>query len=107
MNGLLVIHVDIDDTLVRSVGTKRIPMSAVIAQIKSLAEEGAKLHAWSSGGAEYARDSARELGIFECFMFLPEPQIVIDDQAPRVEAPHSCLSNGCTLKEPLGTREIA
>jgi hypothetical protein len=36
-----------------------------------------------AGGAEYARESARELGILECFvMFLPKPQVVIDDQAP-------------------------
>ena len=83
MNEPLVIYVDVDDTLVRSVGSKRIPMPTVVARVKSLAAEGATLYAWSSGGAEYARESAKELGILQCFvMFLPKPQIVIDDQAP-------------------------
>ena len=83
MKAPLVIFVDVDDTLVRSVGSKRIPMPGVIARIKSLAAEGARLYAWSSGGADYAQESAKELGILECFvMFLPKPQVVIDDQAP-------------------------
>lgn len=29
-----VVFVDVDDTLVRSVGTKRIPMTAVIARVR-------------------------------------------------------------------------
>ena len=83
MNGSLVIYVDVDDTLVRTVGSKRIPMPTVVARVKGLAVEGARLYAWSSGGADYARESAKELGILECFeMFLPKPQVVIDDQAP-------------------------
>jgi hypothetical protein len=58
-------------------------MPAVVARVKSLAAEGATLYAWSSGGANYARESAKELGILECFvMFLPKPHVVIDDQAP-------------------------
>jgi hypothetical protein len=79
----LVIYVDVDDTLVRTVGTKRVPMPGVVARIRALAAEGAQLHAWSSGGAAYAQESARELAIEGCFVaFLPKPQIVIDDQAP-------------------------
>jgi len=31
-----IVFVDVDDTLVRSVGTKRIPMPAVIAEVKRL-----------------------------------------------------------------------
>ena len=46
-----VIFVDIDDTMVRSVGVKRIPMPAVIAQVRRLKAEGATLYLWSSGFA--------------------------------------------------------
>ena len=77
-----IIFVDVDDTLVRSIGTKRIPMPRVIDRIRRLHQEGAILYLWSSGGAEYAEQSASELGISECFVaFLPKPTIIIDDQA--------------------------
>src|SRR5215471_21827336 len=79
----LVVYVDIDDTLVRSAGSKRIPMPRVIAHVRELFQSGVALYAWSSGGAEYARTSARELGLEECFLgFLPKPNVLIDDQAP-------------------------
>jgi len=57
----VVIFVDVDDTFVRSYGTKRIPMPAVIHHIRSLFDQGAELYCWSSGGAEYARDSVLSL----------------------------------------------
>lgn len=57
------IFVDVDDTLVRSVGQTRIPMSAVVADIRRLRAAGHRLFLWSSGGVEYARTSAEELGI--------------------------------------------
>ena len=77
-----VIFVDVDDTLVRSVGTKRIPMPNVIAHVRQLHESGAALYLWSSGGGEYARASAEELGIEKCFQaFLPKPDAYVDDQA--------------------------
>jgi predicted HAD superfamily phosphohydrolase YqeG len=76
-----VIFVDVDDTLVRSVGTKRIPMPGVVAQIRQLHASGAQLFLWSSGGGEYARSSAVELGVEDCFVaFLPKPDAYIDDQ---------------------------
>ena len=76
-----VIYVDVDDTLVRSFGTKRIPMTPVIERIKKLHAQGAQLYLWSSGGGEYARASAQELGISHCFLaFLPKPTLMIDDQ---------------------------
>jgi hypothetical protein len=79
----LTIFVDIDDTLVRSVGTKRIPIPAVVKAVRALHAEGAVLYAWSSGGADYARESSAELGIHDCFVgFLPKPDVVLDDQAP-------------------------
>ncbi|WP_028456266.1 HAD family hydrolase [Chitinilyticum litopenaei] len=76
-----VVYFDIDDTLVRSVGSKRIPMPAVIAEVRRLHQAGAELFLWSSGGAEYCRATAQELGIAECFAgFLPKPHYYVDDQ---------------------------
>src|SRR5215471_13574133 len=79
----IVVYVDVDDTLVRSAGSKRIPMTRVVAHVRALFRNGVALYAWSSGGADYARTSTRELGIEECFLgFLPKPNVLIDDQAP-------------------------
>jgi hypothetical protein len=79
----LIAYVDIDDTLVRSFGPKRIPMTAVVEHVKGLHAAGATLYGWSSGGGEYARSSARELGIEGLFAgFLPKPNVLLDDQAP-------------------------
>ncbi len=76
-----IVFVDVDDTLVRSVGTKRIPMPSVVAAIRRLHSEGAQLFLWSSGGAEYCRVAADELAISECFSgFLPKPTSYVDDQ---------------------------
>ncbi|MEH2235574.1 hypothetical protein [Nostoc sp.] len=75
------IYVDIDDTLVRSYGAKRIPITATIEHVKELKKQGAKLYCWSSGGLEYAKNTARELGILDIFeAFLPKPQMLLDDQ---------------------------
>jgi predicted HAD superfamily phosphohydrolase YqeG len=69
-----VIFVDVDDTLIRSFGAKRIPIPSVIECVKQLKAEDAELYLWSKGGAEYARNSALELGIADCFVnFLPKP----------------------------------
>ncbi len=76
-----VIFVDVDDTLIRSVGTKRIPMPGTVAAVEALHQDGAELYLWSSGGADYARASARELNIEHCFVaFLPKPHAYIDDR---------------------------
>lgn len=75
------IFIDVDDTFVRTAGTKRVPMPAVIQHIRSLKEQGAVLYCWSSGGADYARQSADEFGIADCFIgFLPKPNVLLDDQ---------------------------
>jgi hypothetical protein len=55
-----VVFVDVDDTLVRSVGAKRIPMPNVIARIRELHTQGVALYLWSSGGADYAREAAKD-----------------------------------------------
>ncbi len=76
-----VIFVDVDDTLVRSVGAKRIPMPGIIRRVKELKLEGAELYLWSTGGAEYAQQTAEELGLTDCFTaYLPKPTVMIDDQ---------------------------
>ena len=78
----LVIFVDVDDTFMRSFGTKRIAVPAVIEHIRNLHISGAALYCWSSGGADYAKASAMEFGIAECFIaFLPKPQVILDDQS--------------------------
>lgn len=78
-----VVFVDVDDTLVRSAGTKRIPITAVVERIAALNKAGATLYCWSTGGANYAREVAHELGLADCFVaFLPKPTILLDDQAP-------------------------
>lgn len=77
----LIVFVDVDDTLVRSVGSKRIPMPRSIERVRALHAEGAALYLWSTGGAEYAKATAAELGIADLFVaFLPKPHLIIDDQ---------------------------
>lgn len=77
----LVVYVDVDETFVRNYGTARIPIPAVLEHVRLLHEQGALLYCWSSGGEEYARQSAVEAGIAGCFTgFLPKPQVMIDDQ---------------------------
>jgi phosphoglycolate phosphatase-like HAD superfamily hydrolase len=78
----LVVYVDVDDTLVRTAGSKRIPVSGVTEHVRALAAAGAELYCWSAGGGPYARSVAEGLGIAECFKdFLPKPQVLIDDVA--------------------------
>jgi predicted HAD superfamily phosphohydrolase YqeG len=76
----IYVFVDVDDTLVRSAGGKRIPIPSTIQHVRRLHAQGATLYCWSSGGSEYARQSAEELGIAECFTaFLPKPNVFLDD----------------------------
>lgn len=76
----LVVYVDVDDTLIRSFGSKRIPVPAMVRHVRDLHRSGVQLYCWSSGGARYAEESARELGLHECFVgYLPKPNLVIDD----------------------------
>ncbi len=100
----LNIFVDVDDTFVRSVGTKRIPMPTVIAHIRELKAQNATLYCWSSGGAEYARQSAEEFGIADCFIaFLPKPNVLLDDQKINdwryLKHVHPAACDGQTLED--------
>jgi hydroxymethylpyrimidine pyrophosphatase-like HAD family hydrolase len=84
-----VVFVDVDDTLVRSVGTTRIPMPAVVARVRALKESGADIFLWSSGGAEYCRATAQMLGLADYVDgYLPKPTLYIDDQP--IEAWRDC-----------------
>lgn len=77
----MVVFVDVDDTLVRWAGPKPIPRPNVIGRVRQLKAEGALLYLWSTGGADYARDLARQLQIEELFeAFLPKPNLILDDQ---------------------------
>ncbi len=74
------VYLDVDETIVRNYGSKRIPIPTVIEHVKDLSKQGAIMYCWSSGGAEYAQASAKEFGIEECFIgFLPKPELAIDD----------------------------
>jgi hypothetical protein len=85
------VFVDVDDTLVRSAGTKRIPMPSVIQHVRELHAQGAVLYCWSAGGAEHARRSAAEFALADCFTaFLPKPNVFLDDQNA-AEWPRSLL----------------
>jgi len=75
------IYVDVDDTLVRHARVAPVPVTRVIDQVRRLHARGFLLYCWSTGGAEYARRIATELGVAGCFTaFLPKPTILIDDQ---------------------------
>lgn len=76
-----VFYVDVDDTLIRYAGTKRMPIPNVVAHVRQLCKGDAILDCWSTNGADYARSIARELGVENCFAgFLPKPNVLIDDQ---------------------------
>ncbi len=77
----ITVFVDVDDTLVRSYGSKRIPIIATIEHLKELKKQGANLYCWSAGGTDYAKKSAEEFGLADIFTaFLPKPEVIIDDQ---------------------------
>jgi len=74
------IYIDVDETFLRNYGSKQIAIPHMIEHIKTLYQEGARLYCWSSGGANYAHNKAKEFGIEECFVaFLDKPHAIIDD----------------------------
>lgn len=100
----IYVYVDVDDTFVRSASSKRIPMPAAIHHVRTLKAQGAILYCWSSGGADYARQSAEEFGIADCFeAFLPKPNVLLDDMPvadwPRLMAVHPGSCDTRTLED--------
>jgi len=76
----LVIYVDVEGTLLNSIGNKSVPIEPVINHVRELYEHGATLYCWSSAGADYARQAAIKVNLEECFTaFLPKPNVAIDD----------------------------
>jgi hypothetical protein len=76
-----VIFVDVDDTLIRSFGSKQIPILNAVDYVREMFNAGNVLYCWSRGGAQYSRDIATMLGIADCFVcFLPKPDVVLDDR---------------------------
>lgn len=99
-----VLYVDVDDTLVRTVGSKRVAITHMVKLVRELSTR-AELYCWSRGGAEYAREIAIELELRECFKaFLPKPDGLLDDVAveqwvgPQL---HPAECNGLTADEVL------
>lgn len=87
-----VCFVDVDDTLIRSAGSKRIPMSRTIERVRELHDRGVELYCWSSGGAAYSFQAATEAGIADCFAgYLSKPHVIIDDQPPAEWRGVTCL----------------
>ena len=78
----LCIYIDVDDTLVRSNGGKRIPNPNLVRRLREWKAQGAMLYCWSSGGADYAQRTAEELKVKDCFVgFLTKPHALVDDQS--------------------------
>ena len=105
MNALpIYVYVDVDDTFVRSASSKRIPVPAAIQHIRTLKEQGAILYCWSSGGSEYAQQSAKEFGIADYFEgFLPKPNVLLDDMPmsawPRFITVHPASCGSASLDD--------
>jgi len=77
----LCIYIDVDGTLVRTVGDKNLPDDALVTRLREWRDQGALLYCWSSRGANYARSISKKLGIEACFVgFLTKPHVLVDDQ---------------------------
>lgn len=100
-----VLFIDVDDTLVRTVGPKRLPMMSMLDLVRALHAHGAQLFLWSRGGAAYALATARELGVEQCFVaFLPKPHALLDDtptHAWRLPELHPAQCTGLSAEELL------
>jgi len=96
-----VAYIDVDDTLIRSTGQKRIPMVQTVRYVRRLKQEGWKLYCWSSGGAIYAKEIAIELKIDDCFIgYLPKPEIMVDDLTPQEWHPFKIIHPGYINEHP-------
>ena len=100
-----IVYVDVDDTLVRSFGTKRIPIASMVTLVRGLKELGAEMYCWSASGSAYAREIAREVGLEDCFAaFLPKPHMLLSDvDLPKwkIVQLHPVQCNGLSAAEVL------
>lgn len=71
------VFVDVDLTLVDHAG---VLLPNAVEAIRILYDGGCHLFLWSTGGAEYCRNTAERARIADLFeAFLPKPDIYIDD----------------------------
>jgi len=78
----LCIYIDVDGTLVQTAADKRIPNPNLLRRLREWKAHGAILYCWSSRGADYARHTAEELKVRDCFAgFLCKPHALVDDQS--------------------------
>ena len=78
------IYVDVDLTLVDEIG-RLLPGAA--DGLRRLKGRGCHLFLWSTGGGDYCREIATTYGLADlCEVFLPKPDLIIDD------TPGMCLS---------------
>jgi hydroxymethylpyrimidine pyrophosphatase-like HAD family hydrolase len=78
----MVIFIDVDDTLIRSIGNKRIPIPATLDALHKLHQEGHTLYCWSRGGAAYAQSVTDQLAITHLFAaIIAKPDQMIDDES--------------------------
>lgn len=107
----MVIFVDVDDTLIRSFGSKRMPIPSVIERVRELHAAGVRLFCWSTAGDAYAREMATSIGLAEIFeAFLPKPHVLIDDAALntwRLRELHPNELSGFTAAEIIAHHEEA
>ena len=77
----LCIYFDVDGTLVHTAGDRSEPDDVLTTRLREWRNQGAHLYCWSSRGADYARSTAKNLRIEECFVgFLTKPHVLVDDQ---------------------------
>ncbi len=102
-------YVDVDDTLVRSFGTKRVAIAHMVELVRALHGRGAELYCWSTAGAAYARTAAEELGVADCFAAcLPKPRLLLDDvlvNAWKLQQLHPSECQSVTAEEMLSRLE--
>ena len=100
-----VIFIDVDDTLIRSYGTKQIPIPNAIRYVRDMFDAGNVLYCWSRGGAQYSRDLAIRLGIADCFVcFLPKPDVVVDDRLEQLLAHCEFIHPNNAVTKPEATK---
>ena len=77
----MIYYIDVDDTLIRTIGSKIIPIPNTLKLINELDLSANTIYLWSRGGAEYCKNTAHLLGIQDkIFGYLSKPDILIDDQ---------------------------
>ena len=76
----MIIYIDIDDTLIRTIGSKIIPIPDTVNFIKNCNTNKNEIYLWSRGGAQYCKNIAIKLLLdHKITGYLPKPNLIIDD----------------------------